>query len=86
MVKNREKLYRFFTDSFTGGEGGGWTWLDQVGLGWTGLDSDEPDKSDGSDEIARARRAKMSGANIGLVFHGLIFLVPMFSQGVISYA
>jgi hypothetical protein len=37
VFKNRQKLDRFFTDFFTG-RGGGWIWLDSVGLGWTGKD------------------------------------------------
>jgi hypothetical protein len=28
MVKNSQKLYRFFTDFFTARGGGGWIWSD----------------------------------------------------------
>jgi hypothetical protein len=38
VAKISQKLYRFFTDSFTGGEGVvgfGWIRLDWVGLAWT---------------------------------------------------
>jgi hypothetical protein len=35
VVKNSQKLYRFFTDFFTRRGEGGWIWLDWVGLGRT---------------------------------------------------
>ena len=73
VVKISQKLYHFFTDSFTGGGGGGWIWLDSVGLGWTGSDAHEFDKSDESDDVSGRLRAEISGANIGLVFHDFNF-------------
>jgi len=39
VVKNSQKLDRFFTDFFTGRGWGGLIWLDLVGLGWTDSDS-----------------------------------------------
>jgi hypothetical protein len=38
VVKSSQKLYRFFTDFFTGRGRGGRIWLDLVGFGWTGFD------------------------------------------------
>src|SRR5690349_13632453 len=59
VVKKSQKLYRFFTDLFTGWGRGGLIWLDWVGLGWTESDPPSPEASArqaGEDDVKTLKR------------------------------